>query len=226
MGQASKGRATGGTVASWPIRGRLFRKYALAFATVVCVGLITNGFVDIWVSYREQRDLLVRIQHGQAQAASASISQFAREIESQMAWATLLPWNEKTMEQWRFDAVRMLRQVPAITEVMQLDGDGRELFRMSRHAKDVVASRADRSRDPAFMGALENKIYYGPVYFLAGSEPYMTLALAGTRRSHGVIVGQINLKFIWDVVSQIKVGTRGLAYVVDTQERLIAHPDI
>jgi len=66
-------------------------------------------------------------------------------------------------------------------------------------------------------GALENKIYFGPVYFLAGSEPYMTLALAGTRRSHGVIVGQINLKFIWDVVSQIKVGTHGLAYVVDTQ---------
>jgi signal transduction histidine kinase len=226
MGQAVKDGATGGTEASWPVRGRLFRKYALAFGTVVCVALITNGLIDIWFSYREQRDLLVRIQHGQAQAASASISQFAGEIENQMAWATLLPWNADTMEQWRFDAVRMLRQVPAITEVMQLDADGRELFRMSRHAKDVIASQVDRSHEPAFMGALENKIYYGPVYFLAGSEPYMTLALAGSRRSHGVIVGQINLKFIWDVVSQIKVGTHGLAYVVDAQERLIAHPDI
>ena len=115
MWRASKDRATAGTVTSWSIRRRLFRKYALAFGTVVCVALITNGLVDIWFSYREQRDLLVRIQHGQAQAASASISQFAREIESQMAWATLLPWNADTMEQWRFDAVRMLRQVPAIT---------------------------------------------------------------------------------------------------------------
>jgi signal transduction histidine kinase len=31
---------------------------------------------------------------------------------------------------------------------------------------------------------------------------------------------------IWDVVSKIKVGTRGQAYVVDAQGRLIAHPDI
>ncbi len=36
----------------------------------------------------------------------------------------------------------------------------------------------------------------------------------------------MNLKLIWDVVSQIKVGERGHAYVVDAQGRLIAHPDI
>src|SRR5207244_3671579 len=37
---------------------------------------------------------------------------------------------------------------------------------------------------------------------------------------------QVNLKFIWDMVSQIKVGERGQAYVVDSEARLIAHPDI
>jgi signal transduction histidine kinase/CheY-like chemotaxis protein len=36
----------------------------------------------------------------------------------------------------------------------------------------------------------------------------------------------VNLKFIWDVVSQIQVGIRGRAYVVDPAGRLIAHPDI
>src|SRR5205085_10837358 len=35
-----------------------------------------------------------------------------------------------------------------------------------------------------------------------------------------------NLRFIWDVVSQMKVGERGIAYVVDADGRLIAHPDI
>ena len=207
-------------------RGRLFRKYAATFAGVVCLALVSNGLVDIWFSYREQRDLLVRIQQGQAEAAAANISQFVREIENQMAWATLLPWSADTLEQWRFDAVRLLRQVPALTEITQVDGDGRELFRMSRHANDVIASRADHSKSPAFTQAMTNKVYYGPVYFLAGSEPFMTLALAGTRHVHGVIIGQVNLKFIWDVVSQIKMGEHGLAYVVDARSRLIAHPDI
>ena len=39
-------------------------------------------------------------------------------------------------------------------------------------------------------------------------------------------IAQVNLKLIWDVVSSIKVGQRGRAYVVDADGRLIAHPDI
>jgi hypothetical protein len=71
-----------------------------------------------------------------------------------------------------------------------------------------------------------HKAYYGPVYFRRESEPYMTLALAGTRRESGVSVAEVSLKLIWEVVSQIKVGERGDAYVVDREGRLIAHPDI
>ena len=54
----------------------------------------------------------------------------------------------------------------------------------------------------------------------------MTLALAGTRKDAGVSIAEVNLKLIWDVVSQIKVGEHGHAYVVGEQGRLIAHPDI
>src|SRR6266849_3897809 len=54
----------------------------------------------------------------------------------------------------------------------------------------------------------------------------MTIALAGTRKDAGVSIAEVNLKLIWDVVSQIKVGERGHAYVVGAEGRLIAHPDI
>jgi signal transduction histidine kinase/CheY-like chemotaxis protein len=54
----------------------------------------------------------------------------------------------------------------------------------------------------------------------------MTIALAGARRDAGIVIAEVNLKFIWDVVSQIKVGDKGSAYVVDADGRLIAHPDI
>ena len=73
---------------------------------------------------------------------------------------------------------------------------------------------------------MANKVYYGPVYFRRESEPYMTLSLAGTRLDAGVSVAEVNLKLIWDVVSQIKVGEHGQAYVIDADGRLIAHPDI
>ena len=207
-------------------RGRLFRRYVALFLVVVGLASIPNGLLDAWFSYQEQRTLLVRIQGEQANSAAEKIGQFVKEIEGQLAWATQLPLQANAADEWSFDAVRLLRQAPAVTEVAQLDGSGRERYRMSRQAMDIIGSMADFSHDPAFIEAMANKVYYGPVYFVRESEPYMTLAVAGGQSDHGVIVAQVNLKFIWDVVSQIKVGNRGRAYVVDARGRLIAHPDI
>jgi len=206
------------------ISGPPFRKYVALFLAVVCVALITNGAFEVWFSYQEHKASLIRIQREQAEAASAKIGQFIREIESQVGWTTQLPWSAGTIEQRRFDALRLLRQVPAITELAQLDAKGHERLRVSRLAMDVVDNQNDFSKDPKFADAVEHKVYYGPVYFRRESEPYMTLSLAGTRRDAGVSVAEVNLKFIWDVVSQIKVGERGHAYVIDAQGRLIAHP--
>jgi signal transduction histidine kinase/CheY-like chemotaxis protein len=207
-------------------RRRLFAKYVALFVAVVCVALLSNGIFDVFFYYQEHKASLIRIQREQAEAAAAKIGQFIKEIESQLGWTTQLPWSAGSIEQRRFDALRLLRQVPAITELAQLDATGKERLRVSRLAMDVVASGADLSNDPKFAEAVARKVYYGPVYFRRESEPYMTLAIAGTRRDAGVSVAEVNLKLIWDVVSQIKVGERGHAYVVDAQGRLIAHPDI
>src|SRR5213596_2533794 len=208
------------------VRGKLFRKYVALFLSVVCIALLTSGLSEIWFYYQEHKASLIRIEREQAEAAATKIGQFIKEIESQLGWTTQLPWSAGSIEQRRFDALRLLRQVPAITELAQLDATGKERLRVSRLAMDVVASGADLSNDPKFAEAVARKVYYGPVYFRRESEPYMTLAIAGTRRDAGVSVAEVNLKLIWDVVSQIKVGERGHAYVVDAQGRLIAHPDI
>jgi len=208
------------------LRSYLFLKYAGLFVAVVCLALLTNGIFEIWGSYRENKEALIRIQHEQAEAAAAKIGQFIKEIESQVGWTTQLLWSAATTEQRRFDALRLLRQVPAITELSQVDASGKEQLRVSRLAMDVVGSGIDLSKEPKFTEAVKNKIYYGPVYFRRESEPYMTLSLAGTRRDAGVSIAEVNLKLIWDVVSKIKVGERGQAYVVDAQGRLISHPDI
>jgi signal transduction histidine kinase len=208
------------------IRSRLFTKYVALFVAVVGVALLSNGIFEVFFYYREHKAALIRIQHEQAEAAAAKIGQFIKEIESQLGWTTQLPWSAGSIEQRRFDALRLLRQVPAITELAQVDSTGKERLRVSRLAMDVVDSGLDLSKDPKFTEAVAHKVYYGPVYFRRESEPYMTLSLAGTRKDAGVSIAEVNLKLIWDVVSQIKVGERGHAYVVGAEGRLIAHPDI
>jgi signal transduction histidine kinase len=209
-----------------PARSRLFIKYVALFLAVVGVALLSNGIFEVIFYYREHKAALIRIQHEQAVAAAAKISQFVKEIESQLGWTTQLPWSASSLEQRRFDALRLLRQVPAITELAQVDASGKERLRVSRLAMDVIDSGVDLSNDPKFTEAVAHKVYYGPVYFRRESEPYMTLALAGTRKDAGVSIAEVNLKLIWDVVSQIRVGEHGRAYVVDARGQLIAHPDI
>ncbi|MGC2181309.1 MAG: cache domain-containing protein, partial [Bradyrhizobium sp.] len=224
---AAQERAAAEAKPSGPkIRSRLFTKYVALFVTVVAVALLSNGIFEVFFYYREHKAALIRIQHEQAEAAAAKISQFIKEIESQLGWTTQLPWSAGSIEQRRFDALRLLRQVPAVTELAQVDSTGKERLRVSRLAMDVVDSGLDLSKDPKFTEAVAHKVYYGPVYFRRESEPYMTLALAGTRKDAGVSIAEVNLKLIWDVVSQIKVGENGHAYVVGPGGRLIAHPDI
>jgi adenylate cyclase len=207
-------------------RGRLFRKYAALFSAIVSAALVINGAVEVWFLYRDHTQLLLRVQREQAETAAAKIGQFIKEIEGQLAWTTQLPWSADDIEQRRFDAFRLLRQAPAVTELTQIDPQGRERLRVSRLAMNVVDSQQDLSKDPKFVEAMARRVYHGPVYFHRDSEPYMSLALAGPRRDAGISAVEVNLKFILDVVSQIKVGHGGRAYVVDTQGRLIAHPDI
>src|SRR6266481_229021 len=207
-------------------RRRLFAKYAAALVGLVSLVLLINGSLNLWFSYNEATDAAIRLQREKAVAAAQRIEEFIAEIEKQIGWTTATQWASAPIEQRRFDFGRLQRQVPAITELIQLDNQGREQLKVSRLAMDVVGSGADYSADPRFTGAQGKKVWFGPVYFRKESEPYMTMAVAHSGRYAGVTVAEVNLKLIWDVITAIKIGKTGYAYVVDDKGRLIAHPDI
>src|SRR3974390_2492805 len=91
-------------------RNRLFIKYAALFVAVVGVALISSGAFEVYSSYREQKIALINLQHTQAEAAAAKISQFIKEIENQLGWTTQLPWTGGKIEDRRVGALRFLKQ--------------------------------------------------------------------------------------------------------------------
>jgi signal transduction histidine kinase len=209
-------------------RGRLFQKYVIIFAGLVSGALLASGAIEIYFSYQENRAALVTLQREKALGVASKIEGFIKEIERQIGWTTQpqLGAPSAAMYQRRVDYLRLLRQALMITEISHLDAEGKEQLRVSRLAMDVAGSQIDFSREPKFVEAKAGKIYHGPVYFRKESEPYMTIAMAGSGQGAGVTVAEVNLKFIWDVVSQIKIGKAGHAFVLDGQGALIAHPDI
>lgn len=204
----------------------LGRRLTLAFLGVVTAVLLVNGTIGMWLAYEEATEAAVRVEQEKADAAADRVVQFVAELEQQIGWTTRADWARVPMEQRRYDFIRLLRQAPAITELIYVDGAGRERLRLSRLEPDVMDSGADLSADPRFRGAQSAKVWSGPVTFRRGSEPYMAIAMQHAGRVPGATIAEVNLKLIWEVITTIRVGGTGYAFVTDRSGRLIAHPDI
>ena len=207
-------------------RGSLFRKYFIALFAAVVVPLLINGASEAWFGYRDQRAMLDRLLRVEADGAAAKIESFLAGIVDQLGWAVQQSWTPGTEEQHRLTALGLLRQVPAIVTVTRVDGEGKERLYISRLGLNRVDALTDRSSEEAIAGARASRLWYGPVSFHLGSEPFMTIAVAGNRKAVGAAAAEVNLKLIWDVISAIRVGETGHAFIIDQPGRLIAHPDI
>ena len=219
-------------------RWRLFPKYATLIISLVGGTLLASAAVGLYFSYREIQDHLAALQTEKAQGAASRIEQFVLEIQQQLVW-TALPRADSTgdpLEARRLEYIRLLRQVPAVTEVAWVAPDGKEQLRLSRVAMDSLGGGIDQSSQSGFRAASAGQVHYGEVYFRKETEPYMTIwrpaggvgtgADGRPRSRDGVTVAEVNLKLVWDLVSRIKIGNSGLAYVIDSGGTLIAHPDI
>ncbi|HXT04025.1 MAG TPA: GAF domain-containing protein, partial [Casimicrobiaceae bacterium] len=212
--------------ASSAYRGRLFRRYLLLIITLVTIALLTSGGISVYFTYQETRASLASLQHEKAIAAASRIEQYIRQIQQQLGYAALPQFDANDFELRRIEFLKLLRQAPEVTDVAQIDAAGREQIAVSRLGMDSINSRKDRSQEAAFREAKPGRAWFGPVYFRKETEPYMTIAIRGPGDRAAVTVADVNLKFIWDVVSRIRIGDKGKAYVVDESGFLVADPDI
>jgi hypothetical protein len=191
--------------------------------------IIALGFAMAWpitaIGQPDMRALRSQILLMQAECIADNVAQFIKENQNQLGWTTQVPSTGASIEQRRFDALRLLRQAPAITELSLLDGEGKEFYKTSRLAMDVVGSGTDYSKEAKFTETVAKKTYYGSVYLRRESEPYITFGLANTRPDAGVSVAEVNLSQLWEIVQQTKAGDRSVTYILDAKGRVIAHPD-
>ncbi|HEY1238147.1 MAG TPA: cache domain-containing protein, partial [Solirubrobacterales bacterium] len=202
------------------------------------------SLVELYFSYRETQRAIVREERAKAVAAAGRIEQFLKEIEQQVRETTRTASDDPDAsqvgsaklgfreglgaalaDQRALDFVRVLRNVPAISELSFLDLSGKEQVRVSRLDLDVVDSQEDFSKAPKFLEAKTGKTYWSPVYLKNESEPYTTLAIPVGKYAVEVTTAEISLRAVQKLVSQIDVGPGGYAYVVDARNHLVAHPD-
>lgn len=214
-----------------PTGGHLVRRTFLIALVLVCGGLVTGGVLELFFRYRESLEAIGTLQREMAHTAAFKIQQYVQDIEKTLRTSALAQEivSRGLTESYKFELLKLLKVAPAITDAVVVDSHGRELFEVSRIRMSLPEEKQERSQAQAFVHARGGRSFFGQVYFVRESEPYMTIAVpiepfAG--EVVGVLIAEVNLKYIWEVVSRIKVGLAGYAYVVSREGDLIAHPDI
>jgi signal transduction histidine kinase len=212
-------------------RGRLVRHYFLISLLLIAGGLISSAVLEIYFRYRESQEQIALLEREAAAVAAVKIERFVQDVATAIRASTKSRevLQSRVSPEYRFELKRLLYLAPAITEAVALDIGGVKQAQVSRAGAVSHSTRSDFAASPGFQRALQGLPDYGSVYFLQNSEPYMTIALpieqfAGT--VIGVLQAEVNLKHVWDVVSNIKAGEAGYAYVVSRSDDLISHRDI
>ena len=210
-----------------PRRRTLLWKYAAYSAALVTAVLVAVGAVTGYFAYRDAEAAQGVLLREKAGAVAIHIASFFWGIEEPLAWELAAEaYTGAERADRRAEMVGLLRRLPQVTELRWIDPAGRERFFVSRAALDRTESGADFSADPRFIGAHGGGIHASPVYFRRESEPFLSLALGSSAPAAGVLIAEVNLKFVWEVVSRVRIGESGLAYVVDSRGQLVSHPDL
>jgi len=200
------------------LREGLFAKYVLALVGLVVFVLTVNGAIETWISYRGIRSNLADGMSEKGQTVARHIEQSIADLERQISWVTRAFSN--TIELRRADYVQLLNRVPAVSQLSQLNGQGREQLKVTRRTV-TVGSNADFSRDVIFTDSVGQGISYAPAYF-RDTRPLMSISVSHSGYNADVTVAEIDLGFLTDFLGDAQVGKAAYGYVVDARGRVLA----
>jgi signal transduction histidine kinase len=212
-----------------PRHGRLVRHYLIISVLLLGGGLIASSLAELYFHYQESRAYLGLVQREIAAAAAFKIERFVLDIEQAARVATkdLNIARRGLTPEHQFELDKLFMMSRAIAEVVAFDRDGNPRAQMSRFR--LPEGTRNQAASAAFQEAMKGKTYFSPVYFVRGSEPYMTLAVPIERFAGeviGVLRAEVSLRHIGEVVSSIQVGTLGYVYVASRSGVLVAHPEL
>ncbi len=209
---------------------RLSRTLATAFFSVSAVVLLLYGSVEMFSAFRNQQTFISAKQQLIAQDAAKMVGNFINEnfsILETTIWLTDLATAPDGKQSLILQSLLGIRS--AFRQLVLLNGQNRILARSSRLSMDAssrIAGMLDDigpGQDPA------RKRKTGPVRIdPVTNEPLTTISVPVTDvfgDFKGTLCAEINLKSMFDVVDQLKVGKTGYVYVSDRRGNLLAYYD-
>ncbi|MFL7795206.1 MAG: cache domain-containing protein [Anaerolineae bacterium] len=203
---------------------------AIAFFVLGAVVLLISSSLQLFFSVQIQQESIANEQQLIAQDAAKTVSSFIQEKFSVLETTVWLvnPTVVSPEEQKPYVA-NLLGLQPAFRQLALLDSQGQVLVHISRLSQAMSESFIGRIEPDLLAQIKQENRYISSVYVdEATSEPLIIIAVPmidALGDFQGTLVAEVNLKFMWDLVDQLKVGETGQAYVVDKKGNLLAFSD-
>jgi len=203
---------------------------ATSVAAVVSVFVIIFAVFAYYNTYTAYQQSLAVQQQLVAQDAGKTVSTFLQgkfsALETALEYANPVLADSVTRKNI---LESLLGLDPAFQQFALLDRQGRQLGQATRVSQALTPQFILELNSDLLVKTVDGQRYFSPVYIDdATSEPLVVIAIPVTNiigDYQGTLAAEVNLKFMWDLVDQLKIGETGYAYIVDNQGNLIAFQD-
>jgi PAS domain S-box-containing protein len=201
-----------------------------AFVGLALIPLLVAGGMLGWHNYTLHVTDSYARQQQMAQRVAVELNAFLRRFELRLEDTdTLSNFAELNREGQHQVLSRLLAKRHSLREIWFLDEAGKDRVYLSKVRITAHEATANPARHKLFEAALHSdRAVFSPIRYDADSgEPLMHIAMPvidpNSGAAAGILGAEVRVKAIWELVSSLKIGAGEDVYILDAQQRIIAH---
>lgn len=195
-----------------------YRLTSILVFVALFAGLVMGLWIITFVRHAEERAWQSRQQEA-ALSASRAVERFMGQVLEYMSIVgsldrAILAAHPEVMS-------GLLSQNQALLEIIRLDRKGAVFASAHQDDTPVLSNLFTIPQSNWFLQALQGRSPVGDLQLSATNKPYIILAAPAA--DGGVVAARLWMDLLWEVVSNLRFGQTGQAYVVDLHGHVIAH---
>lgn len=213
-------------------------KFITIIISLSVIPLLLLGGVLIWQNYIVEIGRIKQSQTRKTILAARNISQFLHEQENKILTLLRLDYfPDMSKEEQRKRLSKFIVTAKddehdyTFDNIIIVDVNGHEKIKVSRTNLVQSNDHTDWNESELYTKPLTtDKIFYSPISFsqqtgepiLKMSVPIMNLR---TQKPAEILIAEMKLKFMWQLVNDLKIGNEGSAFLTDQNGRVVVHPN-
>ncbi|MBN2120716.1 MAG: PAS domain S-box protein, partial [Candidatus Omnitrophica bacterium] len=202
-----------------------------AFLVLSAVVLLITSSLDLYNNFRHQHEIVSDRQKLIVEEAADLVANFIQEkfviLETTVKLGHVL---DEHVDNNKLVLEKLLGVERSFRQAVLLDAEGQVVEKVSRLSNIFLDSFIQRLDSDIISDLNEKGRYISEAYIdEITSEPMLIIAVAVNNifgEPQGLLIADLNLKFMWDLVGMMDVGKEGVVYVVSIEGKLLAFKDI